>query len=126
MCDLRRVLVVDDHPSIRAMIAAVLTDEGFAVRLAEHGKVALRSVSDCRPCLILLDLRMPVMDGRAFAAAYYRTPSPHAAILLLSAERDAANAAAAIGAVGLLQKPFDLSELVRLVERHVTAHPSPR
>lgn len=126
MCSQRRVLVVDDHPSIRTMIVAALTDEGYVVRQAEHGGAALRQVATCRPCLILLDLRMPVMDGRAFAAAYHRTPPPHAPILILSAEREAEGAVAEIGAVGLLRKPFDLDELLDLAERHVAAHwPSP-
>ncbi len=57
------VLVVDDDAGIRRMIAAVLEDEGYRVRLADHGREALDRIAEHPPQLVVLDLQMPVMSG---------------------------------------------------------------
>src|SRR5215216_6047033 len=62
----RRVLVVEDEPMLRRTLADTLTDEGFAVRQAADGREALELLESWRPHVILLDLLMPIMDGRAF------------------------------------------------------------
>jgi CheY-like chemotaxis protein len=66
----RAILVVDDDPDIREALRDVLEDEGFAVVEAENGKDALDYLAgaDPAPCLVLLDLMMPVMDGMQFLA----------------------------------------------------------
>src|SRR5688500_15806012 len=58
-----KVLVVEDDPQIREVIAEVLTDEGYAVQTAENGREALQRLHESRPCVMLLDLMMPIMDG---------------------------------------------------------------
>ena len=60
------VLVVEDDQDLRDMLADVLTDEGFDVRTAAHGELALAMLEQWRPHVILLDLNMPVMDGWTF------------------------------------------------------------
>ena len=65
-----RVLVVDDDESIRQIVRMCLGDEGYEVFEAANGLDALALLPDCRPDLILLDLRMPVMDGWEFARRY--------------------------------------------------------
>jgi CheY-like chemotaxis protein len=75
MGDARRVLVVEDSPALRHLLAMALADEGYAVHTAADGARALELLERLAPCLILLDLRMPVMDGPAFARAY-RAPAP--------------------------------------------------
>ena len=65
----KRILIVDDDESIRDMIEIVLAAEGYAVRTAPHGAAALEAVGECAPRLILLDMRMPVLDGWGFARA---------------------------------------------------------
>lgn len=110
-----RVLVVDDDASIRQFIAMALTDSGYEVTTASHGHEALESAQRSPPDVILLDMRMPVMDGWAFARAYRDRPPPHAPVVVLTAARDAALSAADISADGFLPKPFELRELLRIV-----------
>ena len=62
----RPALVVDDDPGNRMLMAQVLSLEGYAVATASNGLEALNSLPHARPFVILLDLEMPVMDGRAF------------------------------------------------------------
>jgi CheY-like chemotaxis protein len=84
---------------------------------ARGGAVALELVEGEPPSLILLDMRMPVMDGWTFARAYRARPGPYAPILVLTAARDPETRAAEIQADGCLSKPFDLEDLLNLVDR---------
>jgi DNA-binding response OmpR family regulator len=110
-----RVLVVDDDESIRQFIELALSDDGFDVALAEEGSGALAAAARFKPHAILLDMRMPGLDGWRFADAYRAEPGPHAPILVLTAARDAAETAAEIRADAYLAKPFELAELLRLL-----------
>ena len=67
----RPILVVDDDPEILAMLRDFLESEGLAVRTASNGAEALEALDDVVPALILLDMRMPVLDGWAFAARFH-------------------------------------------------------
>jgi two-component system, chemotaxis family, chemotaxis protein CheY len=120
----RRVLVVDDDDSIRDFVVLALAEEGYEVLTAPDGRVALDTAAARPPALILLDMRMPVMDGWAFASAYRALPPPHAPIAVLTAARDAARYAAEIEADAHLAKPFGLAELSQLVARFVPAAPA--
>ena len=114
--------MVDDDEPVRRLLVWALTDEGYAVREAADGAVALARAQEAPPGLILLDMRMPVMDGWAFARRYHTRPGPHAPIICVTAAADAAAVAARgaqIGAVASLGKPFDLDELLALVRRYV-------
>jgi CheY-like chemotaxis protein len=113
----RRVLVVDDDAAIRQFIQMALEGNGYEVTTAEDGKEALDSLRDAPPRVILLDMRMPVMDGWAFTRAYRLTPPPHAPIVVLTAARDAAEYAGDVDADAFLAKPFNLRELLGLVDR---------
>jgi CheY-like chemotaxis protein len=113
----RRVLVVDDDDTIRELLELTLGDAGYEVGSAAEGGAALELVERLKPHLILLDLRMPGVDGRGFAAAYRARPGRHAPIAVVTAMRDPARAATAIGAQGFVAKPFDLGELLNLVAR---------
>jgi CheY-like chemotaxis protein len=64
-------------------------------------------------------MKMPVMDGWAFAAAYRERPAPHAPMLVMTASQDTRSRAADIGADGYLAKPFDVDHLLELVRRYV-------
>ena len=114
-----RVLLIEDDPMIREVIEEILTAEGCEVRIAFDGKSALVLLESWPPSLILLDLRMPDMDGASFAAAYRQQGGPHAPIVLVTAasQDTTAEAALRIGAVAVIRKPFDLSELLNVVER---------
>jgi two-component system, chemotaxis family, chemotaxis protein CheY len=119
------VLVVDDDATIRQFIEMALTDQGYQVVLAEHGQAALDVLSRLQPELILLDMRMPVMDGWAFAQAYRTTRPPHAPVIVLTAARDAAQSAQEIAADAVLAKPFDLRDLMQLIRRLAPVPPPP-
>lgn len=112
-----RVLVVDDDASIRQLLQLALTNRGYEVVSADHGKAALEAIQAAPPSIVLLDMRMPVMDGWAFAAAYRETPEPRAPIIVLTAARDAALYASQIQADAFLAKPFALADLFGLVSR---------
>jgi two-component system chemotaxis response regulator CheY len=117
--DQRPILVVDDDEIILSTLALFLADEGYAVVTAGNGQEALERAARQHLQLILLDMKMPVMDGWAFAAAYRERPGPHAPIIVMTAARDARGRAAEIAADGCLAKPFDLDHLLDLVRRYV-------
>ena len=112
-----RVLIVDDEPTIRELVALALTDAGHEVDWAADGSVAHDLAERQRPDLILLDVHLPGMAAEAFAQAERRRTGPRAPIIVFTAEDGAAHAAR-IGAAGHLPKPFDLDELLEAVDRH--------
>ena len=111
------ILVVDDDPGIRELIELTLSDEGYEVITAANGAAALEMVNRHPPAMILLDMRMPVMDGWEFAQSYRRNPGPHAPIVVVTAAQEAGERAAQIQADGVLPKPFRLTELLDAVEQ---------
>ena|SRR5579864_3850102 len=113
-----RVLVVEDQDDIRELVALVLRNEGYCVATADNGVVALEEVERKPFAVVLLDMRMPVMDGWAFADAYRKRPGPHAPIVVLTAAQDAAARAAQIRADAYLGKPFELEDLLSVVARY--------
>jgi two-component system, chemotaxis family, chemotaxis protein CheY len=117
-----RVLVVDDDAGIRDVLDLALTDAGYAVALAADGATALTMIDAVAPDVILLDMRMPVLDGWAFAEAYRRRPGRSAPIVVMTAARDAPEHAAQIAATAYLAKPFDLADLLACVAQYSPSH----
>ena len=113
----RHVLVVDDDPAIREAVRDVLVGEGMEVDTAADGLEALAKARERRPRLVLLDMRMPRMDGWRFAQAL-RESGLQVPVVVMTAAADARRWAAEIGAVGLIEKPFAMSELIGAVERY--------
>lgn len=92
--------------------------DGYSVTTAENGKVALDLLETLTPpCLILLDLMMPVMDGFEFLERlqHHRNFASFE-VLLISANRDIHRAARMPGVIGYLYKPFDLDQLMTIIE----------
>jgi two-component system, chemotaxis family, chemotaxis protein CheY len=110
-----RILIVDDDESIRQIVGLCLSDEGYEVFEASNGQTALDRLEETRPDLILLDLRMPVMDGWEFARLYRMRPGPHAAIIAFVAALNAEQESADLNAASVLSKPFDLDDLLQAV-----------
>lgn len=108
------ILVVDDDEAILDIVADVLRFEGYPVETAIDGVVALEVVERERPALVLLDMRMPRLDGWGFARTL-RERGIELPILVMTAARDAAGWAQEIGAQGYLAKPFDIDELLDAV-----------
>ena len=114
-----RILFIDDDESIREFVTMALTDEGYEVTTAPHGAAALDLILQRQPNLILLDMRMPVMDGWVFLKAYDDTPQPHAPIIALTASRNSPDILVPEEVSGFLPKPFDLNELIALIDQHL-------
>jgi two-component system chemotaxis response regulator CheY len=110
-----RILIVDDDESIRQIVRMCLTDEGYQVFEAPNGQVALNRLAEVLPSLILLDLRLPVMDGWEFARRYNALPGAHAPIVAFVAALNAEQECANLDAAGVIAKPFDLDDLLRSV-----------
>lgn len=111
-----RILVVDDEPDIRATVQAMLEIEGYLVSQAANGADALAALERDRPDLILLDMRMPVLDGWGFAAELRRREH-RVPVVVMTAARDAARWAAEIAASAFVSKPFRYDDLIRAIER---------
>ncbi|MBI3969764.1 MAG: response regulator [Chloroflexi bacterium] len=113
----RHILIVDDDHILCYVVIQALREEGHTVVAAPNGAAALAAVTHRAPDLILLDLRMPVMDGPEFVRAYRQLPHPRAPIITMTAATDARQWADQIGANGVLPKPFELADLFATVER---------
>jgi CheY-like chemotaxis protein len=115
-----RVLVIDDDDRIRELVCEALRDEGYVVETACNGAEALDLLFACwdaQPDVILLDMRMPSLDGWKFVEAYRMLPVPQAPIVVMTAARRAEDSAAQVQADGVLPKPFDLGDLLERVYR---------
>ncbi|HEY8807978.1 MAG TPA: response regulator [Candidatus Limnocylindria bacterium] len=109
------VLVVDDQEVIRDTLQTALDDEGFTVECASNGQEALDILQHWKPCVILLDLMMPVMDGWAFCAEQKRTGDT-TPVVLLSAAGGLAAQAETLCAAGFIAKPFDIDHVITAIE----------
>jgi CheY-like chemotaxis protein len=110
------VLVADDDGSIRETVVAILEDAGYAVRVAADGAQALAAIDADRPCLVLLDMRMPVLDGWGVAAGL-RARAISVPIAVMTAALDAQRWCDEIGADACLPKPFDVDNLLAIAAR---------
>ena len=113
----RPILVVDDDPEILAMLRDFLQSEGLIVRTAANGAEALDVLDEIAPSLILLDMRMPVLDGWVFAERFRARELTYPIVVMTAAE-SARRWAEEIGATGYIAKPFDVNELLETIERH--------
>ena len=113
-----RILVADDEESHRIMLRAVLQEEGYEVAEAADGPEAIRSVEQEPFDLILLDIRMPGMDGIE-ALMEVRKISPYVPVLMMTAYASVKTAVEALkaGAFEYLIKPLDIDELKILIEK---------
>jgi CheY-like chemotaxis protein len=118
-----RVLIVDDDHDIRATLHEILSDEGYDVASAANGSDALRLLrSGIAPCVILLDLMMPIMDGWQFRAQQLGDPTLAAVpVVVLSADANVEKKSARLSASGCIRKPIDLDALLDVVARHSDA-----
>src|SRR5581483_7624586 len=116
--DARRILVVDDDPEIRRFIAAALGDCGYLVQLAASGDEALTAVQMQTPNLILLDVRMPGVDGWQVLDALRSAADEQTPVVVMTASFSGQDQALRSGAQGYLAKPFELEDLLECVDLH--------
>src|SRR5437870_1353756 len=110
------VLVIEDDPDILSTVGDILEFEGYEVERATNGEEGLAALQRVQPALVLLDMRMPVLDGWEFARIM-KEQGLQVPILVMTAARDARRWAQEIGAQGYISKPFHLPDLVAAVEK---------
>ncbi|HXU01908.1 MAG TPA: response regulator [Polyangia bacterium] len=113
------ILVVDDDVDMVEVIELVLQDAGYPTRTALNGRQALAAVAQGLPALIVLDMLMPVMNGWEFAREFRALYGPEIPIVVATAAEHVRSRGDAIDAAGVLPKPFEVSDLLRLVSRYV-------
>ena len=118
------VLVIDDDEDLVEMLRFFLEKSGYRVITAMNGREGLDAVATSMPDLILLDMRMPVMDGWAFAKQFHRLYEKGAPIVVITASEDPRQRALEAGAVGWVSKPFETEDLLRAVVDHLPAENS--
>jgi CheY-like chemotaxis protein len=116
------ILVVDDDPAIRATVAEILALEGYPIETAADGLEALDAITRQRPSLVLLDMRMPMLDGWGVARRL-REEEIRLPIIVMTAAQNARRWAEEIGADSYISKPFELVDLLETVERFVGPPP---
>lgn len=117
------ILVVDDDNDIRETFAEALRMVGYVVHTAPNGKIALEMLAELSPpCLILLDLMMPVMDGEEFRQQQLMSPAlSKIPVVVISADRDAQKKAVKMGIAEGLSKPIDFESLSDVARRYCGA-----
>lgn len=112
------ILVVEDDDDIRNAIVDLLENEGYNAQPAINGKDALEKLRSIehKPCLVLLDMMMPIMNGREFLDEVMKdshlAPIP---VLIVSAVADKSNTE---GSVGFLKKPIDIDVVLKVVSQY--------
>ena len=125
---LGRVLVVDDDEVIRQLIAVNLTLEGFDVATAVDGRDCLDKVAAINPDVVTLDVMMPRLDGWVTAMELRKNPkTSHVKVVLITAraQDDDRGRGQQIGVDAYLTKPFDPTEMIRIVRELAGVAPSP-
>lgn len=115
------ILVVDDDLGIRDFLSQLLEEEGYNVRTASNGQEAMTHLRQSvpPPCLVFLDLTMPVMDGWEFRAAQMKDEHlQQVPVVVLTADGHAKDKAAALGVPDFVQKPVNLPRLLSIIERY--------
>jgi len=116
----RRILIVDDSPSLRRMVALTLKGAGYDVTEAGDGQDAREHVKAEKFDVILTDQNMPRMDGLAFIREYRKRPDGQGVpIVFLSTENEGSlkDSAREAGATGWMTKPFDQAKLLSVMSR---------
>ncbi len=111
------VLVVEDDADLVSLMELVLSDAGYRVRTAPEGGAALARVAEEMPGLILLDMRMPGMNGWEFAREFRARHGHPCPVVVVTAAENARRRAEEVGADAWLAKPFDLDDVLALVSR---------
>ena len=113
----RPILVVDDDPDMRRIVAELLEIAGYPVETATDGVQALQTFDRFRPSLLLTDLHMPNLDGEALASLLHQRGFDPPIVIMTGTTRTPEQIRDAIGADACLSKPFDPDALLEMVER---------
>lgn len=113
---MERVLVAEDESIIRMDLREMLEEEGYEVLEAGDGEAAVRLAREGRPDLVILDIKMPVLDGLSAARTISEERIAPCLILTAYSQRDLVEQAAEAGAMGYLVKPFTKQDLLPAIE----------
>ncbi len=118
--DMSLILVIDDQPGIRRLLKEVLTDSGYQVAIAANGYEGVQKAKELSPVLILMDMKMPGMDGIQTLKELRRV-GIKGTVLMMTAygELNLVEEAKANGAIDYLTKPFDIIQLSQQIEEYV-------
>ena len=116
----RKILVVDDDPVIRDMMADILEFEGYSITIARNGSEALHLLRNGERYLVFLDIMMPVMSGKELCMLMEADPQlrERHKIILMSA-LDNLEEAAALDVDAILQKPFEVDDMIGVLEPYM-------
>jgi CheY-like chemotaxis protein len=115
------VLVIDDDESILDAICLLLEDSGYVVETLSHGNDTITAVEKIRPLMILLDVLMSGSDGREICQNLKKNElTKDIPIVMLSAHPGVAKKITEVGADGFLSKPFEVDELLSIVQKFIT------
>lgn len=118
------ILVIDDEPSVRELVARYLTKAGFHVHTASSGAEGLRLAEQIRPNAITLDVLMPEMDGWAVLSALKAHPTLADTPVIMLTITDNRSMGFSLGATDYLTKPIDRARLVELLHKYTLAGPA--
>src|SRR5207244_820094 len=117
----KRILVCDDDKAIAEMIKIMLENEGYEVRLMSSGKAIKKKVLEYQPQLILIDIWMPGIGGKEAIGLLKKDPeTKNIPLFIISAlhESEINQIVKKVGADGCLPKPFNISDLLAIIEKH--------
>ncbi|MBF0519031.1 MAG: response regulator [Nitrospirae bacterium] len=117
-----RILVLDDEQIVIEAIKKHLRDSGYKIYSAKNGKEGIRLYSEIKPMLIILDLKMPVMDGIEFLEKLHLSPGDPASVIVLTGHGSDEDMQRCfeLGIGAFLHKPFNVYELKGLVKHSIT------
>ncbi len=110
-----RILLIEDEEGIRSVLAEALAEEGYEVGTAAHGEDGLRQTLESRPCGVLVDLMLPVMDGVQYIEACRGRPDLKGLPIVAMSAKHRGDPVVRLGVQGFLAKPFDLHEVLAIV-----------
>lgn len=116
----KKILLIDDNPHILEAIELILSTESYEVFPLTKVDTIVADVTKIQPAVILLDLLLSGKNGKEVAKELKKTKETASIpIIIISAHPSAQKASMQVGADDFLAKPFDISELLRLVEKYV-------
>ena len=111
------VLVVEDHPDLRGVLALILEHHGYSVMVAGDGREAVDRAEERRPDIVLMDLMMPRMDGYQATAALNANGNPPVPVVAVTASQVDRSELMRRGFSDLLQKPVRADDVLATIRR---------
>ena len=109
------ILIVDDEPAIANLLAALLEDEGHQITTASNGREGLSHLEKLKPDLVLSDVMMPILDGRAMCRAMQANPNYQAIPIILMSAAIEGNISNDCKYAAFLKKPFNLDTVIQVI-----------